>query len=105
MESVSMCCMASIDCLPDELLVGIVSFILTNEAASTSILSKRWRTLFAFSPNLDCNDSIFCHPEKNKRKSFRYFLYKTLANLEGYSRIKKLSLKFDEKSVCLNKRI
>ncbi|KAG7564251.1 F-box domain [Arabidopsis suecica] len=99
MESVSMC---SIDCLPDDCLIQILSLLPTKEAASTSLLSKRWRTLFTFSPNLDCNDSIFCHPEKSKRKSFRHFVYNTLANLQGRNCIKKFSLKFNE-AECMSK--
>ncbi|EFH51845.1 hypothetical protein ARALYDRAFT_905383 [Arabidopsis lyrata subsp. lyrata] len=99
MESVSIC---SIDCLPDDCLIQILSLLPTKEAASTSLLSKRWRTLFTFSPNLDCNDSIFCHPEKSKRKSFRHFVYNTLANLQGRNCIKKFSLKFNE-AECMSK--
>ncbi|XP_010468632.1 PREDICTED: putative F-box/LRR-repeat protein At3g44080 [Camelina sativa] len=68
----------SIDSLPDDLLVQMLSFLPTKQAASTSLLSKRWKTLFSLCHNLDCDDSIFFHPEKSKRKGFRHFVYRTL---------------------------
>ncbi|XP_010427112.1 PREDICTED: putative F-box protein At3g44060 [Camelina sativa] len=92
---------ASMNCLPDDLLVQILSFLPTKQAASTSLLSKRWRILFAFSPNLDFDDSIFLHPEDWKQncpdiqKSFDDFVDKTLAS-QGGNHIKSFLLKFDE---------
>ncbi|XP_019099642.1 PREDICTED: putative F-box/LRR-repeat protein At3g44080 [Camelina sativa] len=64
MRSVSMDCVASMDSLPDDLLVQILSFLPTKQTVSTSILSKRWRTLFAFSPNLDFDESVFRLPKE-----------------------------------------
>ncbi|XP_010431347.1 PREDICTED: putative F-box/LRR-repeat protein At3g44080 [Camelina sativa] len=93
---------ASLDCLPDDLLVQILSFLTTKEAASTSVLSKRWRTLFALSPNLDFDDSIFLHPEEGKwnrpdiQRSFVDFVDKTLALHGDNHSIKTFSLKFDK---------
>ncbi|XP_018490648.1 F-box/LRR-repeat protein At3g59250 [Raphanus sativus] len=54
--------------LPDCLITHILSFISTKEAASTSVLAKRWRYLFALTPNLDFNDSIYLNPGKGRRK-------------------------------------
>ncbi|ESQ51222.1 hypothetical protein EUTSA_v10017813mg, partial [Eutrema salsugineum] len=74
-------CVASLNCLPDELLDKILSLIPIKEAASTSVLSKRWRTLFAVRHDLDFDDSIYWYHEEGKRdredirKSFRDFLH------------------------------
>ncbi|XP_019100160.1 PREDICTED: putative F-box/LRR-repeat protein At3g44810 [Camelina sativa] len=99
MGSVSM---ASWDCLPDELLVEILSFLPTKQAASTSVLAKRWRTLFAVRQNLDFDDSDFLNPEEvgeddmdEINESFRNFVDRTLA-LQGAQPINKLSLKCGE---------
>ncbi|KAG7532952.1 Leucine-rich repeat 2 [Arabidopsis thaliana x Arabidopsis arenosa] len=91
---------ASMDCLPDELLVQILSFLPMKQAASTSLLSKRWRTLFTFSPNLDFDDSIFYQPRKRKRNEipkdvqerFNDFVDRAFA-LKGGHNINKFSLK------------
>ncbi|XP_010425904.1 PREDICTED: putative F-box/LRR-repeat protein At3g44810 isoform X2 [Camelina sativa] len=96
MGSVSM---ASLNCLPDELLVQILSILPTKQAASTSVLAKRWRTLFAVRQNLDFDDSDFLNPEEvgeedmdEIRDSFKSFVDRTLA-LQGAQPINKFSLK------------
>ncbi|CAL9244384.1 unnamed protein product [Arabidopsis halleri] len=43
--------------LPDELLVKIISFVPTKVAVSTSILSKRWESLWKWVPKLECDCS------------------------------------------------
>ncbi|KAG7543774.1 F-box domain [Arabidopsis thaliana x Arabidopsis arenosa] len=81
--------------LPDELLCDILSLLTTKEAALTSVLSKRWRNLIAFVPNLDINDCEFLHPEVRKeerddiRQLFMDFVDRVL---QGNSPIKKFSL-------------
>jgi hypothetical protein len=52
-----------ISSLPDDISSHILSFLPTKEAASTSVLSKKWRYLFAFVPNLDLDDSVYLNPE------------------------------------------
>ncbi|XP_071926079.1 F-box/LRR-repeat protein At4g14103-like [Coffea arabica] len=42
--------------LPDHILFNILSFLRTKEAASTSILSTRWRYIFLDLPNIDLDD-------------------------------------------------
>ncbi|CAA7038507.1 unnamed protein product [Microthlaspi erraticum] len=84
--------------LPDEVHPHILSFLTTKEAASTSLLSKRWRNLFALVPNLDIDDSVFLHPEEGKRErdgilqSFMDFVDRVL-DLQGDSPLNKFSLK------------
>ncbi|KAL0714848.1 hypothetical protein Bca4012_021827 [Brassica carinata] len=84
--------------LPDELLCHILSFLTTKEAALTSVLSKTWRDLFVFGPNLDIDDSEFLYPQEGKRErdgvleSFMEFVDRVL-KLQGTSTINKVSLK------------
>ncbi|XP_006292522.2 putative F-box protein At3g58860 [Capsella rubella] len=83
--------------LPDEVVSRILSLLPTKEAASTSVLAKKWRYLFAFVPDLDFDDSDFLHPEEGKREkdgvlqSFMAFVDRVLA-LQGDSPINKFSL-------------
>ncbi|KAL0719195.1 hypothetical protein Bca4012_068519 [Brassica carinata] len=84
--------------LPDEVLCHILSFLTTKEAALTSILAKRWRNLLAFVPYLTIDDSVFLHPEEDKRyrddiiQSFMDFVDRVLT-LQGNSPLNKFSLK------------
>ncbi|KFK35124.1 hypothetical protein AALP_AA5G239700 [Arabis alpina] len=84
--------------LPEELLIHILSFLTTKEAASTSVLAKRWRNLFALVRDLDIDDSVLLHPEEGKREreeilqSFMGFVDRVLA-LQGDSPIEKFYLK------------
>ncbi|KAL9281605.1 putative F-box/LRR-repeat protein [Arabidopsis thaliana] len=83
--------------LPDELLCHIMSFLTTKEAALISVLSKRWRNLIAFVPNLDIFDCDILHWEVRKeerddiRQLFMDFVDRVLA-LQGNSPLKKFSL-------------
>ncbi|KAL0677197.1 hypothetical protein Bca4012_005178 [Brassica carinata] len=45
--------MDMISSLPDGVINHILSFLPLKQSAQTSVLSKRWHILFAFSPNLD----------------------------------------------------
>ncbi|CAF2265288.1 BnaCnng57020D [Brassica napus] len=69
--------------LPDPVVSHILSFLpTTKEAASTSVLAKRWRNLFAFVPNLNLDGDS---------KSFMDFVERVLA-LQGDTPIKEFSL-------------
>ncbi|KAK6946871.1 FBD domain [Dillenia turbinata] len=48
--------------LPDNILYKILSYLPTNLAVATSILSSRWRYLWTFLPNLNFDDSE-CRPD------------------------------------------
>ncbi|XP_010512107.1 PREDICTED: F-box/LRR-repeat protein At3g58900-like isoform X2 [Camelina sativa] len=84
--------------LPDDLLCHILSFLTTKEAALTSVLSQRWRNLFAFVPHLEFDDSVFLHqvegkPERVRNpQSFMDFVDRVLT-LQSDSPIVKFSLK------------
>lgn len=83
--------------LPEELLCHILSFLPTKEAALTSILSKRWRDLFALVPSIDLDDSIFVpgdRPVPGERTSFMEFVDRVLA-LHSHSPMTKFSVTFD----------
>ncbi|KAJ0246660.1 F-box/LRR-repeat protein [Hirschfeldia incana] len=56
--------------LPDCLIRHILSFVPTKEAASTSVLAKRWRYLFALTPNLEFDDSVYMNSRKGRRKKY-----------------------------------
>ncbi|ESQ44167.1 hypothetical protein EUTSA_v10005909mg [Eutrema salsugineum] len=58
--------------LPDCLICHILSFVSTKEAASTSILAKRWRYLFALTPNLVFDDSVYQNPEMVNQKKYTF---------------------------------
>lgn len=49
----------SISKLPDEVLCHILSFLPTKYAVRTSLLSTRWKYLYASVPSLDFDDSLF----------------------------------------------
>lgn len=56
--------------LPDAILSHILSFLSTKEAVGTSILSTRWRYLFASVSNLDFElDDQLLQPRARRRKS------------------------------------
>ncbi|XP_010469325.1 PREDICTED: F-box/LRR-repeat protein At3g59210 [Camelina sativa] len=83
-----------INCLPDNLLCQILSNLSTKEAALTSLLSKRWRYLFALVPNLDFDVFSSLHPEieTQDQTSFIDFVDRVL-KLRGKDHIYKFSLK------------
>ncbi|KAF8085190.1 hypothetical protein N665_0676s0004 [Sinapis alba] len=70
--------------LPDPLISHILSFLPTKEAASTSVLSKRWRFLFASVTNLDFKSN-------DNSPSFMEFVDMLLA-LQGNAPLNRLSL-------------
>ncbi|KAF3498426.1 hypothetical protein DY000_02054140 [Brassica cretica] len=89
-----------ISCLPREVLGEILSLLPTKLAASTSLLSKKWRYLFALVHSLDFDDTVLLQPPPEEgrdeiKESFRNFVDRTLALQCGCgSRIKKFSLTY-----------
>ncbi|KAL1189774.1 putative F-box/LRR-repeat protein [Cardamine amara subsp. amara] len=88
--------------LPDEILCHTLSFLSTKEAASTSLLSKRWRNLFAFTPILRFKDEdtnfFNGNPDLDSSRSFSDFVDRALA-VSGNSPVKKFSLKYRRHNV------
>ncbi|KAG7566424.1 F-box-like domain superfamily [Arabidopsis suecica] len=88
----------AISWLPDEVLGKILSLIPTKQAASTSLLAKKWRNVFRLVHNLDFDDSVLLQPEEDKqvrdviKECFRNFVDRTLA-LQCASPLNKFSLK------------
>ncbi|XP_018459995.1 F-box/LRR-repeat protein At3g59210 [Raphanus sativus] len=77
------------DDLPDNLLCQILSNLSTKEAALTSVLSKRWRYLFALVPDLDFDSFSSQHTDHT---SFIDFVDRVL-KLRGKDHVNKFSLK------------
>lgn len=65
----------------------ILSFLTLMKSAQTSVLSKRWRILFAFSPTLD----LLPYKNQMRRPRFLRFVERVLY-VSGNSSIKKFSL-------------
>ncbi|XP_010451164.1 PREDICTED: F-box protein At4g27050-like [Camelina sativa] len=83
--------------LPDDVLGKILSLVPTKLAASTSVLSKRWRNLLPLVDTLDFDESMLFYPNKKvgnvkATNHFSDFVDKTLALLSNSPRIKKCSL-------------
>ncbi|ESQ44061.1 hypothetical protein EUTSA_v10005988mg [Eutrema salsugineum] len=98
----TICLRDSISWLPDEVLGSILSLLPTKQAASTALLSKKWRYVFRLVDNLDFDDSVSMHVGNDKLafpESFENFVDRTLS-LQCDSPIKKFSLKvssYDER--------
>ncbi|KAJ4904978.1 F-box family protein [Raphanus sativus] len=84
--------------LPEEVLGSILSLLPTKQAATTSVLAKKWRHVFRLVHNLDFNDYDHVLPPEEEeggrkwdliRESFRKFV----DALQCASRIKIFSLK------------
>ncbi|GJT98562.1 F-box domain, cyclin-like protein [Tanacetum coccineum] len=77
--------------LPDSLLIDILSLLSPSEVKQTRIVSKRWKNLFAFLPNL-----YFVMKSYEQVKETRVLVDQTLA-IRGDITIEKLLLKCENK--------
>ncbi|KAJ4907106.1 F-box/RNI-like/FBD-like domains-containing protein [Raphanus sativus] len=89
-------CRDSISKLPDEILGKILSLVPTKVAASTSVLSKRWRNLMVLVDNICFDESMVVYPDKEEETRgshlFSDFVEKQFSLLSDSHIIKKLSL-------------
>ncbi|OAO97817.1 hypothetical protein AXX17_AT4G25890 [Arabidopsis thaliana] len=79
--------MDRINGLSDDIICHILSLLSFKEATSTSVLSMRWRYLFAFRPNLCLDDQ-----EVGGGESFIDFVDRVLV-VTGNFPIRKISIK------------
>ncbi|CAN6842432.1 unnamed protein product [Brassica oleracea] len=80
----------SISSLLDEVLGKVLSLLPTKQAASTSVMSKRWRNLLSLVDSLDLSDDATATGDP---RGFPDFVDKTLALLRNSSIIKRFSLR------------
>ncbi|KAF8058823.1 hypothetical protein N665_1241s0017 [Sinapis alba] len=67
--------MDRVSLLPDDLLLKILSYLPTNEVRITSVLSKRWRSLWMLLPKLEYSCGTF---NTKTLESFSHFVNKSL---------------------------
>ncbi|CAA0387390.1 unnamed protein product [Arabidopsis thaliana] len=89
------CCKDIISDLPEALICHILSSVPTKEAALTSLLSEKWRYLFAFAPILDFDDSVWMQSPlvymNEVHRKFMDFVDRVLG-LQGNSTLVRFSL-------------
>ncbi|GMI65526.1 hypothetical protein like AT5G56420 [Hibiscus trionum] len=80
--------------LPDVLIQHILSFLSTEEAMATSILSKRWLWVWTSVPIIDLQDTPSCRTNLNLRFRFGQFVTRVLV-LNKMASLDKFCLKFN----------
>ncbi|KAL2231885.1 UNVERIFIED_CONTAM: F-box/FBD/LRR-repeat protein [Sesamum indicum] len=80
------CDLDKLSCLPDSILTHVLSFLDTKSAIRTSVLSKRYRLLWTFSPCLDFKLSEFCTRSLDSYDGYVFSQVKnsSVASFESY---------------------
>lgn len=88
-----------ISSLPDSLISHILSFLPTKDVVSTSILSKRWKSLWPSITTLDFNDEAHAPSNYQRYMVFVQFVYKILVSRD-FQPIKRFRLHCESEFTC-----
>jgi len=88
-----------INTLPDDILIHILSSLPTKQAFVTSILSKRWKHLWCYVPNVEL-EFVDGKAEEDKHSLFDEFVYSVLVSLEAAGKEKKANTRFSQ--LCIH---
>uniref|UniRef100_A0A0E0LS60 F-box domain-containing protein n=1 Tax=Oryza punctata TaxID=4537 RepID=A0A0E0LS60_ORYPU len=77
--------------LPDAVLGRIVSHLKAWQAVRTSVLSKRWRNVWAFAPRIDIRHPCACNDRADQER-FHYFVDTLLLRRRPFAPFKALRL-------------
>ncbi|OMO80260.1 hypothetical protein CCACVL1_13045 [Corchorus capsularis] len=92
--------------LPDALIHRILSFLPTKIVVATSLLSKRWVSLWTSVPTLDFQDSYSCRSCPEAKVKFMQFVYNALLlNKSGSIETFRLHCNLSYGLSCVNKWI
>ncbi|KAM7492307.1 hypothetical protein LguiA_035228 [Lonicera macranthoides] len=84
----------TLDDLPEKLLLHILSFLPTQEAIQTTVISPKWRNLWSFLPCLSFDQKLFS-PDETPSLTLQFFISfitRTLVHRSSHSDIHSLTL-------------
>ncbi|XP_020875437.1 LOW QUALITY PROTEIN: putative F-box/LRR-repeat protein At5g41630 [Arabidopsis lyrata subsp. lyrata] len=93
-------CRDIISDLPDAVICHILSFLPTKEAASTTVLAKRWKPLLRCVPSLEFDDSLCFHPpmtyEERSTNARSFMRFVDGVALQGNAKINRFHFKGED---------
>ncbi|XP_021300347.1 F-box/FBD/LRR-repeat protein At3g26920-like [Herrania umbratica] len=90
-QEASRSCRDNISNLPDDLIHLILSLLPTKQAMATSVLSKRWISLWTVVSTLDFEEPDNCRTDEEAKMKFRQFVCNVLAQ-KNYGFVEKFRL-------------